>query len=1333
MVFMFRSKENPVPALVMTSLMIINIFAFGMVAGEGPQTESQNDIYKSITKTVQIDAGEMFYIYFDPETRELVARPPPELPPECELALTMVPEWLRVNLSYKFRQLSSDFQTIFADLIINSPEERYIDEIGFVIAHTAVDTLQDEYFFPELITHNAELVYGNSQFLNYVEIIEKSDYTTVIYKDKNNQSVELPRELYYFYIVHPKLSDELPTYVDPEYNYVYDPPFDRNYGVAPPTGKFWREWLFYYNDSGHPLLKEKVAGAYTVWEAISSLNSWMSGSMSFTSNEERPIQPVRIYRKHIGRCGEYQDMRNAIARAALIPSVCTSNSAEDHMWNEFWDNRWIHWDGGVDNPRVYEKGWGKKISSVWNYRGDSGIFSVSEKYTYVCNFTATVLDSQGMPVDGALIDMQTEFYYNDTMLTTTTWGTTDYTGKVTIPLGDERNFWASADSDSLGTDPISGTTQVITNSVMGVNYTHNFNLPFSADSLNVQEITNPGVIDPKFRMNVKYEVDANILKTQSAHSNREGDFYSQSGNIDFFIANNLNYNLYAGGFSFDAYNVDERSAAGAHLFVLPNDDRYYAVLSNEFSQATTKIVTITVDILSEIRVDITSPSSGSNYDLGSSIYITGTAWGPDRVGSVRIKVDDTGSWVFASDTSGSEEPYSTWEYWLDTNGLTPGDHTLWANASGGGNSSEFGITIRLNDVTAPHLQILIPSENSEFIIGEIITLSGPVSDNVGIDKLELIVDSDSNNSIDITSSIVNDEFSYDIDSNSLGFGEHSFKITAFDTSGNSVFETRNIKILEIIAPVVLIETPFEGTIVRLGNLVEIHGLATDNAEIMTLELSIDGIIFDIAQELNPDGSWTYLWNTQNTSSFDGIHEIDVTAIDTSENSASDSISVILDGTPPEGSIILPSENENFKIGETVTIMGTASDNWGLSKVQLIIDDSDTVNLLPYIKNDTWTYEIDSENLGDGEHSFTLIVTDTTSYVTETSRNIKILEAESPIVHIDKPNNGIIVKRGDTIELKGSATDNKGIQTLEMKIDGNTPIDILSSLDGLGIWTYEWSTTSVSGRFEHIIEIAAVDSSGNIASDSITIIVDGTKPDASISLSEENFIIKAGEPIKLQGTASDDWKLSKVILELDNGQIINIKGRVVDGLWEYEFSNTHGLESGEHTFTLTASDSVGHERKATCTFILDSEFPELEIGELEKSYTIGEIITISGYARDDIEVENIILLIDDEDQITITPTLPGGNWEYEFDTSNLPSGRQTITVIVTDCVDNQIVQELRIRLVEESEEIQVEETGSTSEENKIGPLEFEMFVLIVIISIMILIALIAIFVSKGKKK
>ena len=81
--------------------------------------------------------------------------------------------------------------------------------------------------------------------------------------------------------------------------------------------------------------------------------------MTFTSNSERPHQPVRIITKHIGRCGEYADMRAAIGRLGLIPTTSILCISGDHTWNHIWDEEWVHWDGYIDNPLVYEQGWGK--------------------------------------------------------------------------------------------------------------------------------------------------------------------------------------------------------------------------------------------------------------------------------------------------------------------------------------------------------------------------------------------------------------------------------------------------------------------------------------------------------------------------------------------------------------------------------------------------------------------------------------------------------------------------------------------------------------------------------------------------------------------------------------------------------------------------------------------------------------------------------------------------------------------------------------------------------------------------------------------------------------
>lgn len=1104
---MVSDKNSRLFTWVLIQLIIINLFVMGVSSADEPRSNDDTNKTDSvpfdiITTSVQIDPGDDFYIYFDPENLELEAKPPYDLPVECDQALTIVPEWLRSNLSYKFRQLSSDFRTTYANLILNSPDDRYIDEIAFCIAHSAVENLEDDYFFPELLTHNAQLIYDNDQYLNYVEVVERENYTTVIYKDKYNVSLELPKDLYYWFIVHPKLSDELPTYVDPDYNFMSDPPFDRNYGVPPPTGKFWRDWLFYHNDSGYPLLKERLSESFNLWDAIKACNKWMSDSMSFTSDEERPIQPVRIYRKHIGRCGEYQDMRNAIARAGLIPSTCTLNTAEDHVWNEFWDQRWIHWDGAIDNPMMYEKGWGKDISSVWNTIGDSNIWSVTSKYTQTCNFTATVLDASGLPVDGALVDVATENYYNPELLSTTTWGITDYSGIVSIPLGDVRNYWSSAETDNLGTDPLNGVTQVITDSQAGVNYTYTFNLPLSAPALKANNVTPPGGdIEEEFWMEVSFEVVANIINAKNSFTGEHGDLYSPSGNIDFFLADSLNYNLYENGLTFNAYYVNERSTSGEVSFIFPNTDRHYAVLSNEFSQESTKIVNITVTIISDIEIEIISPEDNSEFNQGNTIHITGTAWAPGGVENVEIDVDDLGNWAPAVDTSGpGEDPYSTWEFYLDTIGVNPGAHKIMAKASQGGRSLIVSINITLKDVTNPEIFIESPAEDSKYFPGEILIVNGTAIDNGAIQVLKLVIDSDEVNSIDLIPFLVDGFWSFEISTDDLGYGEHTITIWANDTASNYASITRNIKVIELVEPYVRIQYPSEGLIFKIGDEVKISGVATDNMEVLSLEIIIDNRApIDITSLLNEGGSWSYNWDTESYSSFDGWHVIEVWVTDTSGNVATDVVNIILDANFPEVAIDFPEGNEIFKEGDTITLIGTASDECGIDEVLLQFDNDSPIVITGKVVDDNWQYDYrKTQDRESGQHTISISVTDYVGHNSVASVSV-IIDAREPEVDIIGIEESVVI--GDSITLRGTAFDDVGVEEISLMIDYGDPIIITHTLKD-GYWEYAWHTTEMT-EGKHSISVLVNDKVNNEASDTITIrfvqetdVEDGSTDDSS---------------------------------------------------------------------------------------------------------------------------------------------------------------------------------------------------------------------------------------------
>ena len=452
-----RAKTISMVSLLILSQLVAMML--GGAVGDHPREIELVDEVLTYETLVLIPPGEDFFVAFDPSRGELIPKDIPPLEAPCLEAIELVPEWMRMNLTHKFRLLSGLDRIAMANLILNSPNESYRDEIGFVIAHSTPETLTDDDFFPQIITHNAQLIYEHEKLLDYVRIMEKDDHTTLSYRQSDDSWVELSRDDYYWFVVHPKLGDELPTYIDPNYDYTSDPPFDRNHGVAPPTGKYWREWFFEYNKTGKPLLLDQLRGMNTTLDAIRAINGCIGASMVFTSDNERPVQPVRIYVKGQGRCGEYQDMRSAAARAALIPVIATSNPAEDHVWNEFWDLGWHHWDGMIDNPHAYEKGWGKTLSSVWNSRGDGYAWSVTSRYSETAVFDIIVDDSSFMPVDGAEVSVYTENFYQPEIRSETFGSVTDSNGRVSIELGDLRNYWGRADTSDLGSDPTNPISQ----------------------------------------------------------------------------------------------------------------------------------------------------------------------------------------------------------------------------------------------------------------------------------------------------------------------------------------------------------------------------------------------------------------------------------------------------------------------------------------------------------------------------------------------------------------------------------------------------------------------------------------------------------------------------------------------------------------------------------------------------------------------------------------------------------------------------------------------------------------------------------------------------------
>ncbi|KZO96742.1 hypothetical protein CALVIDRAFT_527409 [Calocera viscosa TUFC12733] len=95
--------------------------------------------------------------------------------------------------------------------------------------------------------------------------------------------------------------------------------------------------------------------------------------------------PATLMKTREGRCGEWANLFTLFLRAVGLRTRYVWNR-EDHIWNEYFspsEKRWIHIDSceaARDQPTLYEKGWGKKMSYILAFSVE-GPRDVSQAYT----------------------------------------------------------------------------------------------------------------------------------------------------------------------------------------------------------------------------------------------------------------------------------------------------------------------------------------------------------------------------------------------------------------------------------------------------------------------------------------------------------------------------------------------------------------------------------------------------------------------------------------------------------------------------------------------------------------------------------------------------------------------------------------------------------------------------------------------------------------------------------------------------------------------------------------------------------------------------------------
>ena len=558
-----------------------------------------------------IPAGQFSGVRFNTKEEKLS-----KIPVKCEivsdsvfLAIKSSPKWLQPELFDNFRRLSKSYRSIFARRILES-EPKYRDEVAFQVAHLSPHTLQR--VDPALLDTNVIQLYRVDPDLRYVDIVEYGDpdigewYTTTRYRviDGNGDTVwaEIPKEIYYWWVLMPKLSDEEPKMDYTVYN------------------KFWRDYLYNYADPGYPLLRDKIKDIEVLWDgkphsweserpfsdtmlAVDCVANWVNYTIpSIDVGSRRYRQPNNIAHTHVGRCGELQDLLNAASRTCLMPVLSVCCYPGDHVWNEIYsplDSTWneyqCSWGGHNEKkpgPAEIGKGHPSKYS-IFGFRADGYTWLVDNHYhTDPCTLTVWVKDAQGNPVDGAEINLWANLYNDPSQVFPGSyWGYTDRDGKIDLILAPSHIYTLRMDTPR-DHQPANPTQSYLvldsTQSLPGGHFEYTFNALDTLKSLSVAERQNPA--QGSYKLLITYKVPLRVLYGNKFWRYTRypwvQDYYDFSdfrspGDIDFFICDEENYKKYLADSFFEAYTVRKSFSSDSLEFILPEDKDFYILFSND--------------------------------------------------------------------------------------------------------------------------------------------------------------------------------------------------------------------------------------------------------------------------------------------------------------------------------------------------------------------------------------------------------------------------------------------------------------------------------------------------------------------------------------------------------------------------------------------------------------------------------------------------------------------------------------------------------------------------------------------------------------------------------
>lgn len=365
-------------------------------------------------------------------------------------------------------------------------------------------------------------------------------------------------------------------------------------------------------------------------------------------------------------------------------------------------------------------------------------------------------------------------------------------------------------------------------------------------------------------------------------------------------------------------------------------------------------------------------------------------------------------------------------------------------------------------------------------------------------------------------------------------------------------------------------------------------LGTGNVEVK------DGVLFKW-QALPPDGAVT----------------LRLTVTDKADNTSETLYEVTVDTKPPLAPLNLVGKLENRKDARLSWNANTEPDLAGYALYR------NGVRLNTVLLQDLAYLDA---GLATGNYEYQVKALDKAGLESAASNSVNLsVNINGPVAQIFSPARAALVS--GLIDVKGSANASSDFKEYRLFVGAGatpgawqllrrSPVPIVADVVG------NWNTLGLPENSLHTLKLEAEDLFGGIATDSLSVTVDNTPPNAPTVLKA----VPNGNNVSLSWTPSTSPDLAGYVL-YRNQRVANASGTVVGSLKPYLIVPPNYLDikvpDGSHTYQVQAMDKAENlsEPSNTVTVVIDTRAPQATIIKPVNGAKVGGITSILATSPD----------------------------------------------------------------------------------------------------------------------